>query len=127
MRWRQISALDCYSALFGVFLLASPWLFAYSSEQARIDIWVGGAAVTVLSIAAIVIFAVWEEWLNLLLGLWLVLSPWVLGFSHTRAMHVSVGLGALVTFVAALELWLVKFDPRYGEAAQSGSPEAPGS
>ena len=66
------------------------------------------------SIAAIIAFSNWEEWLNLLLGLWLIGSPWVLGFAHTRAMHVSIGLGAMVAFIAALELWLVNFGPQYG-------------
>jgi hypothetical protein len=37
----------------------------------------------------------------------------VLGFTHTKAMHVSIALGALVAFMAALELWLVNFEPQY--------------
>jgi len=44
----------------------------------------------------------------------LIASPWVLGFAHTRAMHVSIGLGAMVAFIAALELWLVSYEPQYG-------------
>jgi hypothetical protein len=42
-----------------------------------------------------------------------MVSPWALGFMHTKAMHVSTGLGAMVTFVAALELWLVNYEPQY--------------
>jgi hypothetical protein len=49
----------------------------------------------------------WTEWINLLLGFWLIASPWVLGFAHTRAMHVSIGVGVVVAFLAALEIWLV--------------------
>jgi hypothetical protein len=63
--------------------------------------------------ARVRLFSYWEEWLNLLLELWLTVSPWVLGFTHTKAMHVSIGLGAMVAFVAGLELWLVKYDPQY--------------
>jgi SPW repeat len=70
-------------------------------------------AITAMSIAAILAFSDWEEWFNLLLGLWSMLSPWALGFMHTRAMHVSIGLGAMVMFVAALELWLVNYEPQY--------------
>ena len=44
---------------------------------------------------------------NLLLGIWLIASPWALGFAHTRAMHFSIGVGVTVAFLAALELWLV--------------------
>jgi hypothetical protein len=29
-------------------------------------------------------------------------------------MHVSIGLGAMVAFIAALELWLVNFEPQFG-------------
>ena len=53
-----------------------------------------------------------------LLGLWLIVSPWVLGFAHTRAMHFSIGVGATVTFLAALELWLV-YDASHPESLTS--------
>jgi hypothetical protein len=66
MGWRRESAL--YTASFGLFLFVSPWLFAYASEVARIDVWAGSAAVVAISIAAIVAFSDWEEWLNVLLG-----------------------------------------------------------
>jgi hypothetical protein len=125
MRLRRASALDCYTAAFGLFLFVSPWLFAYASERVRIEIWALGAAVAAISIAAIVAFSDWEEWLNLLLGVWLIASPWVLGFVHTRAMHVSILIGAMVAFLAALELWLANYEPDYGP----GRPErsaAPG-
>ncbi|SDT55195.1 SPW repeat protein [Bradyrhizobium canariense] len=125
MKLRGISALDCYTMAFGLFLFISPWLFAYVSERARVDIWTSGAAIAAISIAAIVAFANWEEWLNLLLGVWLIASPWVLGFAHTRAMHVSILIGAMVAFFAALELWLVRYEPDYGrQRPESG--ELPG-
>ena len=114
MRLRRESALDCYTVAFGLFLFVSPWLFAYANEGVRIDLWTSGAAIAAMSVAAIVAFARWEEWLNLLLGFWLIASPWALGFAHTRAMHVSIAIGALVAFFAALELWLVKYDTGYG-------------
>ena len=114
MRWRRQSALDFYTVTFGLFLFVSPWLFAYANEAARIDVWASGAAIAALSIAAIIAFSDWEEWLNLLLGAWLMISPWALGFVHTSAMHVSILIGAMVVFIAALELWLVHYEPDYG-------------
>src|SRR6202020_1942817 len=96
LEWRRESALDVYTGSFGFFLFASPWLFAYASERARIDIWASGAAIAAISIAAMVAFSGWEEWLNLLLGVWLMISPWVLGFVHAKALHVCFGLGAVV-------------------------------
>jgi hypothetical protein len=124
MKWRRESVLDLYNLAFGLVLFFSPWVFAYASERARIDSWASSALIAAMSIAAIVAFSDWEEWVNLLLGVWLILSPWALGFAHTRAMHVSIGLGAMVTFVAALELWLVNYEPGAGSA--SGQSPDPG-
>lgn len=114
MTFRRVSVLDGYAAAFGLFLFVSPWLFAFVSEKVRIEVWAAGAAVTAVAIMAIVAFSEWEEWLNLLLGVWLVISPWVIGFLHTKAMHVSILIGAMVAFLAALELWLTHYDPDYG-------------
>jgi hypothetical protein len=125
MKIRRIAALDCYTGAFGLFLFISPWLFAYVSERARLDIWTTGAAIAVLSIAAIVAFSDWEEWANLLLGLWLIVSPWALGFAHTRAAHVTILTGVLVASFAALELWLVHFAPDYGPATPPESGALP--
>ena len=130
MKFRRISALDCYAVAFGLFLFVSPWLFAYVSEKVRIEVWAAGAAITAISIAAIVAFSDWEEWLNLLLGVWLVISPWVIGFVHTRAMHVSILIGGMIAFLAALELWLTHYEPNYGsehetQAAKLGTAGPP--
>ena len=35
----------------------------------------------VLAVAAIVAFTEWEEWVNLALGVWVFLAPWVLSFT----------------------------------------------
>ena len=43
----------------------------------------------------------WQDWANLVLGLWLVLSPWILGFSGTSsAPWNAVILGLLVGLLA---------------------------
>ena len=107
LKWRSESVLDIYKLLLALFLFVTPWLFAYANEEVKIDLWVSSAAIVVLSFAALIAFSYLEEWLNFLIGLWLVVSPWVLGFAHTRAMHYSIGIGAVVAFLAALEMWLV--------------------
>jgi hypothetical protein len=66
---------------------------------------IGGIIIAVLSIAALAAFTVWEEWINLVVGLWLIVSPWVLHFSGTTAMYVTVVIGALVALLAAIELF----------------------
>ena len=93
IKWRRESALDLYILLLSVFLFISPWLFARASETTTVDLLARGAAIAALSLAALIAFAIWEEWANLLLGIWLIVSPWVLGFAHTSAMHRSIAVG----------------------------------
>jgi hypothetical protein len=107
---RREAVFDIYNLFIGAFLFVTPWLFSYTRENARFDSWAVGAAIVVLSLAAIVLFAEWEEWLNLLLACWLIVSPWVLGFAHTRAMHWAIGIGIVSLYMTALELWMIHYD-----------------
>ena len=106
-KWRQESVLDLYILLLAIFLFVSPWFLARASGTAVVDLRASGAAIALLSLAAIFAYASWQEWTNLLLGIWLIVSPWLLGFAHTRAMHYSIGVGVTVAFFSALELWLL--------------------
>jgi hypothetical protein len=115
-RLRRHAALDLYTLACGVFLLIAPWLFGFVRPLGRLDAELVGLAVIALSIAAIFMFADWEEWVKVLLGAWLIAAPWLLGFAHTSAMHVSIAMGLAVTFLALLELWVVH-DPDYATSA----------
>lgn len=105
---RREAAIDLYNAVLGAFLFVSPWLFAYRDGLAREDAFASGAILMLASLLAIVAFREWEEWGNLAIGLWVLASPFVLGFPHhAPGMHVAVGVGGVVTFLALLELWLI--------------------
>jgi hypothetical protein len=105
-RWRAESVLDLYNLLLAAVLFGATSFLAHASRTAEYDLWLCSAAIIILSLAAMVAFSVWEEWVNLALALWLVASPWILGFAHTRAMHFAIGIGIAIAFLAALELWL---------------------
>lgn len=121
-KWHAESVLDLCNLLLAMVLFALPWFFARANGTATIDLRVSSAVIAILSLLAMVAFADWEEWANLLLGIWLIMSPWVLGFTHTRAMHFSIGVGAAVAFLAALELWLV-YDAAHPEPPRSPAQE----
>ena len=120
--WRRESALDIYNLALAAILLVCPWFFTLTNTAARVDLWASSLAVILISVAAIAAFAKWEEWVNLILGIWLIASPWILGFAHTRAMHFSVGIGLAITFLAALELFLL-YDADQEHGAHGGAPE----
>jgi SPW repeat len=112
INWRRETALDIYNLALGAFLLVAPWLFAYAYASARTDDWLSGAIVVASSLAALVAFSEWEEWVGIVIGLWVLASPWLLGFQHAKAVPVNVVVGLLIMFMSALELWLIHYDPK---------------
>jgi len=105
--WSSIRLCDVVNLLLGAVLFFSPWLFDLSTVGPQ---WqtasIIGLIIAVLSIAALAAFAVWEEWLNLIAGLALMVSPWLLGFQNSQAMTIDVVIGTGVALMAALEAWL---------------------
>ncbi|RXH16902.1 SPW repeat protein [Bradyrhizobium guangzhouense] len=100
------TAPDVYNLFLAAVLFISPWLFKLTNSQGKIDLWITSAIIVVLSLAAIIAYRDWEEWINVLMGVWLIASPWVIGFPHTRAMHLSIGFGIAILLLALLDLFL---------------------
>ena len=109
LKRRPEAILDVYNLVLGTFLFVSPWLFAFPHGIAGLDVRASAAAIAVAAIAALFMFAEWEEWIVLVAGVWLVISPFVLGFQHSAAQHISIAVGVPVTYFAALELWLIHY------------------
>ena len=49
-------------------------------------------------------FRSWEEWINVVLGAWLVASPWVLGATLVATTNLVI-VGVLVLALAVYEIW----------------------
>ena len=47
-------------------------------------------------------FKYWQSVVTALLGVWLMLSPWVLGFAETAVARENAVLSGLLVFVASL-------------------------
>jgi hypothetical protein len=109
--WTNAKWCDVANLILGAVLFFSPWIFGFDAGRASENAHIAGIVIVVLAIAALAAFAVWEEWLNLIVGLWTLVSPWVLGFHGTRAMTVSVVIGIAVAILAAIELWIMSQNP----------------
>jgi hypothetical protein len=112
--WSSIKFCDVANLILGMILFFSPWEFNLSMDGS-VGTSMGaqwqtasivGSVIAVLSIAALAAFAVWEEWLNLIAGLALIVSPWLLGFQNSDAMTIDVVIGVTVAALAACEVWL---------------------
>ncbi len=78
-RWQ-----DRIGLVLGVLLFLSPWIVGFSGvTAAAASAWVIGVATVVFFGIALVKPEQWEEWVNLVLAVVLLLSPFVLGFTDT--------------------------------------------
>lgn len=95
---------DAINFVLGAWLVLSPWLLGYMNELgAARNAYATGAIIAVAALAALVAFHRWEEWVNAILGVWLVVSPWIIGFSGVAyALWNQIIVGIIV---AALALW----------------------
>jgi len=110
--WTNAKLCDVANLILGAFLFFSPWIFAFETGRASENANITGIVIAVLAIAALSAFAIWEEWLNLIVGLWALISPWVLGFQgNTTATTVHVIVGIIVAVLAAIEIWITSQHP----------------
>ena len=106
--WSSLRLCDVVNLALGVVLFFSPWLFGLSSGAPWQTASIVGVIIAVLSIAALAAFAVWEEWLNLVAGLALIVAPWLLGFQDSQAVTIDVAIGIVVASLAAFEACLAR-------------------
>ncbi len=105
--WEMRRWQDWSNMLFGLLLAVSPWLLGFTGlEGATLNAVIIGGLICALSALALTLLDRWEAYISGLLGLWAMLSPWLIGFTaYDTAMLAHVGLGALVIVVAAHDVW----------------------
>lgn len=93
-RWQ-----DWVMLVFGVWLFFSPFILRYHSYNNVVawNAYVFGAGVAIFAIIALASPHRWEARVNLVLGIWLVISPFALGFdSELAPTWNNVLLGLLI-------------------------------
>lgn len=103
---------DPVNAVLAAWLVLSPWVVGYSTDTvATTNAVVVGVALAAAALGAMLVPRAWEEWTEAALGLWLIASPWLLGFAAvTNVMYTAVGIGIAVVALAA---WTLTIDEDY--------------
>lgn len=110
-RWQ-----DWVNLILGLWLFVSPWALDYAVEQnAAWNAYIMGAGIVIFAAIAAYMPKAWEEMINTILGVWLILSPYVLGFaSHPVVAPHTVVMGVLVTGFAVWAMFSDKeFEKRW--------------
>ncbi len=97
---------DWLSWALGIWLCISPWTLRFDLQPVptRAAV-VTGFLLILVEAVTLTAFRAWEEWINVVFGVWLIAAPWVLGFAGTTAATVDfVVVGALVLALALYEL-----------------------
>lgn len=111
-RWQ-----DWVSLILGIWLFFSPWLLDFRSSMPAQswNFFIVGIAFIVFAGYALNLRTIWEEWVNLALGVWMIISPWALGYSANAAARddaIAVGI-----IVGLLSIWSLA-ESRLGHTGQ---------
>ncbi len=116
-RWQ-----DWVMLVLGAWVFLSPfWMPAYLSrtDVAAWNSYIFGAIAFVLAWAALVTGQLWEEWVNLAVGIWLIIAPFVLRFfgPENGAAWNQIILGILMGIDA---IWVLSLNRTHRPASSAG-------
>ncbi len=95
---------DWVGFALGVWLLLSPWVLDYGEMSVTQSAVLVGFLLIVVEFVELSAFRAWEEWVNVVLGAWLIVSPWLLGAAVLPAANLVI-VGLLVVALALYEIW----------------------
>ena len=101
--FRSLQWEDWVGIGLGIWLLVSPWALGFSSQEAAtMNALVMGTILVLEELLEMAVHEMAEEWIDLIAGLWLMISPFVLGFaSQATASANTVAVGLLTVLFAA--------------------------
>lgn len=99
-RWQ-----DWVTLVLGIWLFFSPWILSFygAMPAASWNFFILGAAFVVFGAFALNQRSLWEEWVSLVLGVWMIISPWVLRYAaNVSARDDAIVIGVVV---AVMSIW----------------------
>lgn len=102
-RWQ-----DGTNFLLGAWLVVAP-VASYASGANGAAAWnsyLCGIMIMLLTAGALARQSMWQEWTNLIVGVWLLLAPWIIGFIGTDGVatvnHIFIGIIVGVTALSVV-------------------------
>lgn len=108
-RWQ-----DWMMLLIGFWLLVSPFLLMFPGgfgSHAATNSYLVGVLLVVINVVALARPAVWQEWVNLIIGTWLLLVVFVIGTEQRIVMWNNLIAGLVVVLGAISALNWIRIRP----------------
>lgn len=97
----QARTLSGLNVIAGIWLIIAPFILNYNATG---NVWqevVFGIIVGILGLVRLgAPNVVWPSWLNLIIGLWLIVAPWVIPSTTIAARWNEVVVGIIVAILA---------------------------
>jgi hypothetical protein len=133
--WQRSNRVqDWANLILAIWLFISPWVLQFGAapagaanaplveaSHAAWDAWVLGIIVFLVALSAIGRMEAWQEYINMVLGAWIFVAPWALGFTPLgRASWDHWIVGALIFLIS---LWSLSM-ARPQRVATTGEPRS---
>ncbi len=103
---------DWCSWVLGIWLCISPWALFFDNESgATAAAVITGILLITTESLILTVFRSWEEWINVVLGVWLIVAPWALRINSLPAITNFEIVGLMVLSLAVYELRATKRMP----------------
>jgi uncharacterized membrane protein HdeD (DUF308 family) len=100
------------NVIMGIWLIISPWVVGFAGQTAAFwNSFLAGIAVLLVALIAGRSFKSSPSWWNVALAVWLIVSPWVVGFSSQEAATANSVVPGIIVGILALTAALAKSAP----------------
>jgi len=102
----QVRFASGINIIAGIWTIISPWVYGFYNGVG--NVWNSVIVGIIIAIFAAIRFfgtagTVWLSWINALLGIWLILSPWIYGFTDNTGRKWNSVIVGIVVLV--LSIW----------------------
>lgn len=96
-RRTQIRWMSGLNIVLGIWVIVSPWVLNFTTGASKVNSVIFGAAIIVFGLIREAAPRLnWSSWINFLVGIWLVISPFILQLNGAAAYWNLIIIGAIV-------------------------------
>jgi len=88
--------------LAGIWFFVSPWVYGAAASPNAWNSWIVGALIVIFAATRLNRPLAGVSWLNVILGIWTFVSPWVYGYTGNTGRFINSLCVGVIVFVAAM-------------------------